>query len=91
MRTTVTLDPDVQELLRERMQRERKSFKQALNEALRRGLKGRSSQDEAPFVIEARPLKLRPGIDPTKLRDLDDEAEIEEFIRKTRELEARSS
>ena len=40
MRTTVTLDADVEKLLRDSMHRERKSFKRALNEALRRGLKG---------------------------------------------------
>jgi hypothetical protein len=38
MRTTVTLDPDVETLLRRRMRERRLGFKQALNEALRAGL-----------------------------------------------------
>lgn len=35
MRTTVTLDPDTEQLLRERMARRGVSFKQALNESIR--------------------------------------------------------
>ncbi len=35
MRTTVTLDPDVERALRERMAREHVSFKRALNDAVR--------------------------------------------------------
>lgn len=87
MRTTVTLDPDVEKLLRESIQRGRKTFKQALNDALRRGLKGEGSADEPAFKISARPLGLREGIDPARLHDLDAELEIDEFLRKTRALQ----
>ena len=38
MRTTVTLDPDVETLVRDVMRERGVSFKQALNEALGRGL-----------------------------------------------------
>jgi hypothetical protein len=46
MRTTVTLDPDVERLVRDVMRERGLSFKQALNEALRRGLapQGRSQR-----------------------------------------------
>jgi len=37
MRTTVTLDPDTEALLREEMQRNGVSFKEALNAGIRRG------------------------------------------------------
>lgn len=87
MRTTVTLESDVEELLREAMARRRKGFKQTLNEALRRGLQGPAGDSEPEFRVEARPLNLRPGIDPARLRELDDELEIEEFRRKSRLLE----
>jgi hypothetical protein len=40
MRTTVTLDPDVERLLRDTMRTRTISFKQALNEAARIGLCG---------------------------------------------------
>jgi len=38
MRTTLTLDPDVAALLKRVAERRRTSFKQTVNEALRRGL-----------------------------------------------------
>ena len=40
MRTTVTLDPDVQTLLKDAAHRSGRPFKQVLNDALRAGLKG---------------------------------------------------
>ena len=90
MRTTVTLESDVDRLLREAMGRSHKSFKQTLNEAVRRGLLGVAAESEPEFSVEARPLSLRPGIDPARLGDLSDEIEIEEHRRKTQALEARS-
>ena len=88
MRTTVTLDADVELLIRRAMERGRKSFKQVLNEAVRRGLKGEGGEDVPPFVVNARPMGLRSGIDPARLRDLDDELEVQEFFRKTQVLGA---
>lgn len=37
MRTTVTLDPDTEQLVRRRMRERGMSFKEALNDAIRRG------------------------------------------------------
>ncbi len=88
MRTTVTLDADVELLIRRAMERGRKSFKQVLNEAVRRGLKGEGGEDVPAFVVKARPMGLRSGIDPARLRDLDDELEVQEFLRKTQALGA---
>ena len=51
MRTTVTLDPDTEQAIRARMAREGVSFKQALNETIRDGL--RQSGGEEPFVTPA--------------------------------------
>jgi hypothetical protein len=69
------------------MKRQGRSFKETLNDALRRGL-GSSALDGSrePFVIQARPLGLRAGIDPARLRELDDDIEIDEFLRKTARL-----
>ena len=87
MRTTVTLDADVEQLIRAAQERQRASFKQVLNEAVRRGLKSKG-RDQAPsFAVEAKAMGLRPGIDPAKLRDIDDELEIRQFQEKTRQLE----
>lgn len=40
MRTTVTLDPDMERLIRDAMRERAISFKEALNEAVRIGLRG---------------------------------------------------
>lgn len=85
MRTTVTLDPDVEARLREAMREQGTSFKATLNGALRRGL-GVPAGGGEPFVVEARPLGLRAGVDPARLRDLDDDIEVDEFVRKTTAL-----
>ncbi len=56
MRTTVTLDPDVVQGLRELQEAKSLTPKAAINEALRLGLRGLRSSTElppAPFVIEA--------------------------------------
>ena len=40
MRTTITLDPDVEQLLKRVLRERDVTFKEAVNEALRAGLKG---------------------------------------------------
>jgi hypothetical protein len=59
-----------------------------LNEAVRRGLRQRDDGAPEPFAVRAKPMRLRVGIDPARLRDADDELEILEFVRKTTALEA---
>jgi hypothetical protein len=87
MRTTVTLDEDVAELLRAAAERDRTSFKQVLNDAVRRGFRGAGRGPKEPFVIKGKAMELRTGIDPAGLRDVDDELEIEEFQKKHQALE----
>ena len=78
MRTTVTLDKDVERLLREAQHRFRCSFKEVLNTALRAGLTGKMAPAKrTPFFIKAKPMGLRTGIDPTGLNKLADELEID--------------
>jgi predicted transcriptional regulator len=81
MRTTVTLDPDVERLLKEAAHETRQSFKQVLNNAVRAGLRASSATvRREPFSVKARPMGLRPGIDPTRLAELADELETEAFF-----------
>ena len=47
MKTTITLDTEVKQRLREAMQQQGKSLKETLNEALRRGLGLSQQQFEA--------------------------------------------
>jgi hypothetical protein len=87
MRTTVTLDPDVERLLKEAAHETRQSFKQVLNDAVRAGLRASSATDRRKrFSIKARPMGLRPGIDPTRLTELADELETETFLKTNRRL-----
>jgi hypothetical protein len=83
MRTTVTLDADVERMLRDAMHRQRKPFKQTLNEAIRAGLRPESPpRNRARFAIRARPMGLRAGIDPAGLNKLADELEVEAVMAK---------
>ena len=50
MRTTVTLDPDVERLIRDAMRERAISFKEALNEAARIGLSGKQHKRARRFV-----------------------------------------
>jgi len=77
VRTTVTLDEDVAAKLRDEARRRGKPFKQALNEALRRGLLERGSSPR-PFRVRARGLgRLRPGVSLDDIADLLDQIEGE--------------
>jgi hypothetical protein len=63
VRTTVTLDPDVEQLLRQAMHASGQNLKDALNDGLRRGLAHLAPATSAPpFVVKARPLGLRAGL-----------------------------
>lgn len=81
MRTTVTLDPDVAEKLKAYAHRGHLSFKQALNELIRRGLQSQQQATKrARFQVEPHHGGFRPGIDPARLNQLLDELEVEDFI-----------
>ena len=84
MRTTVTLDPDVEKLLRDKMHRSRQSFKMTLNEAIRKALgKSNLPSNQAKFVVKSRPMGMLPGIDPIDLANLDTDIEVDRFKQTT--------
>jgi hypothetical protein len=87
MRTTLTLDPDVERLLKQAMHAEKQGLKETLNNALRRGLAHTVPPKPKAFVVKAKPMGLRPGLDPAKLHDLADEMELEAFAGITRRLQ----
>ena len=82
MRTTVTLDKDVERMVRDAMHKSRKGFKQTLNEAVRAGLGASNEVKTQPFKVKARPMGIRAGIDPTSFNKLTDELETEAVIAK---------
>jgi CRISPR/Cas system-associated protein Csm6 len=82
MRTTVTLEPDVEALLREEMRRRGGSFKDVLNDALRVGLRSRNRPDEAfePLVFDMG----EPRVDLTKAASLAEQLEDDELVGRLR-------
>jgi hypothetical protein len=82
MRTTVTLDPDVESLLRREVRRRGEPFKQVLNNAIRSGLRSINRDDEAfePLTFDMG----KPRIDLAKAGAIADELEDEEIIARYR-------
>lgn len=77
----MTLDPDTEQLLRQRMAERKVSFKQALNDAIRAGL-GRPS-DREPFRTKTYDMGP-PKVDLTKALRLAGELEDADIIAKLR-------
>ena len=77
MRTTVTLDSDVEAYIREACHKRRRSFKRVINDALRTALKPSS---EKPALLPPLSMGLLPGIDPRRLDELADELEVEALL-----------
>ncbi len=87
MRTTVTLDADTERLLRGAMRERSLTFKAALNDAIRQGLGKRATDAEPQFTPAAKAMRLRAGIDPSRLHDLDAALEVEAFKSLSQRLE----
>ena len=79
MRTTVTLDPDSEQLVRERMRAKGVSFKEALNDAIRDGASGGRHPHSTPVFDMGVPL-----VNLNKALRLAAELEDEELIPKIR-------
>ena len=82
MRTTVTLDPDVEAKLKATMRERGVSFKAALNEAVRAGL-SRPGRVARPYKMPTAPLGVRIDID--KALTIAGEMEDREIFRKIEE------
>ena len=81
MRTTVTLDPDVERLLKAKMRERGVSFKQALNDAIRGGGKGQAKRPKR-FVQQTFSLGKEQHFQWDKALAAADAIEDEELIRK---------
>jgi len=77
VRTTVTLDPDTDAIVRRLMRERRLTFKQAVNEAIRRGDTARLTTYETPTFDMGAPL-----VSLDKSLQLAADLEDEEIIRK---------
>lgn len=72
MRTTLTLDEDVAAKLKAESRRAGRSFRDVVNETLRRGLAGRRlTGPREPFKVRTRDLgDLKPGLSLDNIGDL---------------------
>lgn len=80
MRTTVTLDPDVERQLRSEVRRRGEPFKQVLNNAIRAGLKAARARPE-PYRALTFDMGV-PKVDLTKALTLATDLEDEELLRR---------
>ncbi len=88
MRTTVTLESDVEKLLRDSMRRTKRSLKETLNEGLRAGLRKKTARTASkPLVVKASRLEIRPEYANANFNQLAADLEDEAFLEKTRRLE----
>jgi len=83
MRTTLTLDDDLAKELTKLARRLGVSFKEVVNDCIRRGISlgDRPDATPTPFVVEPQACGLRPGIDAAGLNRLVDDLETEDFLR----------
>ena len=85
MRTTLTLDDDLAKQLQDQARHSGESFKEVVNKAIRRGLRGEKPGSRLPrFVVKAKACGFRSGVDVRRLNQVNDELEMEDFQRKLR-------
>ena len=70
MRTTLSLDDDVVNLLKEEMRRSGSSLKETVNDLLRRGLMASGSKTRKAFVVTPLALGLPAGLSYDNVEDL---------------------
>ena len=80
MRTTLTLDDDVADALRERALLLNIPFKQMVNDALRRGMSPGARETPSPeYRVVPNHSAFAPGIDLMKLNQINDQLDAEAF------------
>ena len=82
MRTTVTIDPDVEALLHEAMRKQGISFKAALNQAVRQGLIRAPARRQRRYRLKTYRMGYRPEIRLDQALALAAALEDEEIARK---------
>ena len=76
VRTTLTLDDDVRARLEQEMRKSGKPFKELVNSFLRLGLNARAQlKPPERFVVRARPLGERPGLNYDNIGELLEQVE----------------
>lgn len=85
MRTTITLESDVAEQVRERMHARKSTLKDTINTLLRRGLQAQEKADsDPPFAVEPNASGFVAGVDSARLNQLLDDLDVEAFNAESR-------
>ena len=84
MRTTLTLDDDIADSLKQRTRLLGLPFKQVVNDALRQGLSPSAAKKSPAFRVTPLPGGFQPGVDPLRLNQLNDELAVQEFTGQVR-------
>lgn len=81
MRTTLTLEDDLAHRLKDHARRRKISFKQAVNDAIRRGLMtpDRVRESRPRVRVGTFQSAFQPGVDPLRLNQLVDDLEVRRF------------
>jgi hypothetical protein len=82
VRTTVTLDPDVESILRKVMRKRGLSFKVALNDAVRSGTRASRPASREAFVQKTYNMGFNPAYNWDKALAISDAIEDEELMRR---------
>ena len=79
MRTTLTIEDDLAQKLKTVANRQRKSFKEVVNQALRRGLApSRDKSSVGKIKLKTRKLTYGKGVDEVKIKELLDDVDVED-------------
>jgi hypothetical protein len=89
MRTTLTIDSDVAERLRQEVISGRRSLKEIVNDCLRVGFGLKEVKPRKKFRIQPHSSGYVPGVDRLKLNHLLDELDAESFITSRRKTTLR--
>lgn len=94
MKTTLTLDDDVADFLREQCRLQDKPFERVVNETLRRGMETPATKESVaeraedsklpPFKVIPFSSGFGPGVDPNNPKHFLDELDMEDYLRKER-------
>jgi hypothetical protein len=90
MRTTITLDDGLARRLKDEMRARGTGFRETLEETLKRGLANKSLHPSpGVFRVRAKPMRLKAGIDPSRLHDFETDLEVDRFLSVTRKQQER--
>lgn len=87
MRTTLTLDDDLAMALHNKAHDEGRTFKDVVNEVIRRGLVTKAPPKPPEYRVKAFDMGLRAGIDIANINDLLGEMDAQRYLEIARRYE----